>query len=62
VAQTVYFLARLIQGRCVTLGTRRETRVLGPFRQAVLVLVLVLCWFLDGTRIRWSAADDAIGK
>jgi hypothetical protein len=54
--ETVYFVARLIQGRCASVGTRRGTRVLGPFRQAVLVLR----WFLDGTRIRQLAADNAV--
>jgi hypothetical protein len=56
--ETVYFLARLIHGHCAHLRTRRQTRVLGRFRQAVLVLR----WFLDGTRIRQLAADNAVGR
>jgi hypothetical protein len=32
---SVYFLARLLHLKRVGLGTRRGTRVLGPFRQAV---------------------------
>ena len=55
--ETVYFLARLIHERCERLGTRRGTRVPGPFRQAVLVLR----WLLDATRMRQSAADNGIG-
>ena len=56
--ETVYFLARLVHEHCERVGTRRGTRVLGPFRQAVLVLR----WFLDGTRIRQLAADNQVGK
>jgi hypothetical protein len=56
--ETVYFLARLIHQRCAELGTRRHTRALGSFRQAVLALR----WFLDGTRLRQLAADNSIGK
>ena len=56
--ETVYFLARLIHQRCAELGTRRHTRALSSFRQAVLVLR----WFLDGTRLRQLAADNSIGK
>ena len=39
-------------------GTRRGTRALGPFRQAVLVLR----WFADNTRVRQLACDFDIGK
>jgi hypothetical protein len=56
--ETVYFLAKLIHEHYGRAGTRRGTRVLGPFRHAVLVLR----WFLDGTRIRQLAADNRIGK
>jgi hypothetical protein len=56
--ETVYFLARLIHEHCVRVGTRRGTRALSPFRHAVLVLR----WFLDGTRVRQLAADSDIGK
>lgn len=56
--ETVYFLARLIHRHCEQRGTRHGTRVLGPFRQAVMVLR----WFLDAARIRQLAADNLIGK
>jgi hypothetical protein len=55
---TVEFLSALLAARRVELGTRGGTRALGPFKQAVLVLR----WFLDGTRVRQLAADNAIGK
>lgn len=55
--ETVYFLARLIREHCTVVGTRRGTRRLSPFRQAVMVLR----WFLDGTRIRQLAADNTVG-
>jgi hypothetical protein len=54
--ETVYFLARLLHQRRVGPGTRRGTRVLGPFRQAVLVLR----WFLDATRVQQLAQDNDI--
>jgi hypothetical protein len=54
--ETVYFLARLIHQHRALVGTRCGTRVLGPFRQAVLVMR----WFLDGTRVRQLAADNAV--
>jgi len=56
--ETVYFLARLIHENRARLGTRRGTRALGPLRHAVLALR----WFLDGTRVRQLAADNAISK
>lgn len=56
--ETVYFVARLIHERCAQVGTRRGTRKLGPFRQAVMVLR----WFLDATRVRQLAVDNAIGR
>jgi len=54
--ETVYFLARLLHQRRSEVGTRRGARVLGPFRQAVLVLR----WFLDAARVVQLAADNAI--
>jgi hypothetical protein len=56
--ETVYFLAKLIHEHCERAGTRRGTRVLGPFRHAVMALR----WFLDATRVRQLAADNRIGK
>jgi hypothetical protein len=54
--ETVYFLARLLHLHRAAIGTRAGTRVLGPFKQAVLVLR----WFTDGTRVRQLAADNQI--
>ncbi|WP_194924380.1 HARBI1 family protein [Catenulispora pinisilvae] len=56
--ETVFFLARLLCLRRAELGTRRGRRALGCYRQAVLVLR----WFLDGTRIAQLACDNGIGK
>jgi hypothetical protein len=55
---TVYFLARLLMLRRIELGTRRGRRALGCYRQAVLVIR----WFLDGTRVAQLAVDNGIGK
>lgn len=54
---TVFFLARLLWLRRRELGTRRTRRSLGCYRQAVLVIR----WFLDGTRIAQLAVDNGIG-
>lgn len=54
---TVAFFARLLLQRREAIGTRAGRRALSPWSQAVLVLR----WFLDGTRIRQLAADNAIG-
>jgi DDE superfamily endonuclease len=56
--ETVVFLARLLDQRRRAIGTRSGTRVLGPFRQAVLALR----WFMDNTRIRQLAADNTISS
>jgi hypothetical protein len=56
--ETAEHLARLLASHRVALGTRTGRRALGPFRQAVLVLR----WFLDGTRIRQLATDNHIAK
>lgn len=56
--ETVLFLARLLHLHRLESGTRRGTRALGPFRQAVLVLR----WFADNTRVRQLACDFDIGK
>jgi hypothetical protein len=55
---TVDFLARELDQQRRRLGTRAGTRALGPFKQAVMALR----WFMDNTRIRQLAADNAIGK
>jgi hypothetical protein len=56
--QTVLYLSSLLHAERVRLGTRADRRSLTPFKQAVLVLR----WFLDGTRVRQLALDNAIGK
>jgi hypothetical protein len=56
--ETAQYLARLLAAHRLAVGTRRGRRALGPFKQAVLVLR----WFLDGTRMRQLAADNRIGK
>jgi hypothetical protein len=55
---TVYFMARLLMLHRIELGTRKGRRALGCYRQAVLVIR----WFLDGTRVAQLAADNRIGK
>lgn len=55
---TVEFLAAKLAAHRLAVGTRAGTRALGPFKQAVLVLR----WFLDGTRVRQLATDNAIGR
>ena len=54
--ETVDFLTRLLHQRRCAVGTRSGTRALGPFWHAVLALR----WFLDNTRVRQLAADNAI--
>jgi DDE superfamily endonuclease len=56
--ETVDFLARLLHQRRRVVGTRSGTRALGPFKHAVLALR----WFLDNTRVRQLAADNALGS
>lgn len=56
--ETVEKFARLLAAHRVRIGTRKGTRRLGPFKQAVLVIR----WFLDGTRVRQLWADNNIGR
>ncbi|TQJ37848.1 hypothetical protein FBY34_8015 [Streptomyces sp. SLBN-115] len=49
-------LAKQLRGHRERLGTRRGTRALGVFKQAVLVLR----WFVDGTRLVQLARDNGI--
>jgi hypothetical protein len=56
--ETVLYLAGLLRGERLRRGTRAGTRSLGCFKQAVLVLR----WFLDGTRVAQLAIDNAISK
>ena len=54
----MYFLARLVHEHCERAGTRRGTRVRGPFRHAVTALRRLL----DAARVRQLAADHDTGK
>src|SRR3954470_16498921 len=54
--ETVLFVSGLLAAERRRRGTRRGRRALGCFRQAVLILR----WFLDGTRLAQLAADNAI--
>ena len=51
--ETAETLARLLRER---LGTRKNTRALGVFKQGILVLR----WFVDGTRLAQLARDNQI--
>jgi hypothetical protein len=55
--ETVLFLSGLLHAERQRRGTRAGRRASGCFAQAVLVLR----WFLDGTRVAQLAADNAIG-
>ncbi len=55
--ETVLFLSSLLHAERQRRGTRTGRRALGCFAQAVLVLR----WFLDGTRVAQLAADNTIG-
>jgi hypothetical protein len=54
--ETVLFLSKLLHAERRRRGTRKGRRALGCFTQAVLILR----WFLDGTRLAQLAADNAI--
>jgi hypothetical protein len=56
--ETVDFLAGLLAAERARRGTRTDTRALSCHDQAVLVLR----WFLDGTRMSQLARDNAISK
>ncbi|WP_443075529.1 hypothetical protein [Streptomyces sp. NBC_01483] len=53
---TAEALAKLLLEHRERLGTRKGTRALGPFKQSVLILR----WFLDGTRLTQLARDNRI--
>jgi hypothetical protein len=55
---TVQFVSALLAADRRRRRTRPKRRALGCYRQAVLVLR----WFLDGTRLTQLAADNAIGR
>lgn len=54
--ETVGFVSELLEAERVRRGTRTGRRSLDCWQQAVLILR----WFLDATRIRQLAADNAI--
>src|SRR4051812_35211640 len=54
--ETVLFVSGLLAAERRRRGTRRGRRALGCYRQAVLILR----WFLDGTRLAQLAGDNAI--
>src|SRR5436190_15124946 len=56
--ETVLFVSGLLHAERQRRGTRAGTRALGCFKQAVLIIR----WFLDGTRLAQLARDNAIGK
>jgi hypothetical protein len=56
--ETVLFVSRLLAVERGRRGTRGRRRALGCYRQAVLLLR----WFIDGTRLAQLAADNAIGR
>jgi hypothetical protein len=56
--ETVHFVSGLLAAERRRRGTRGRRRALGCYRQAVLVLR----WFLDGTRLAQLACDNRIGR
>ena len=56
--ETVLSVAALLHAERLRRGTRASTRSLSCFKQAVLIIR----WFLDGTRVKQLAADNAIGR
>jgi hypothetical protein len=54
--ETAEHLAKLLREHRGRLNTRRGTRALGVFKQAVLVLR----WFVDGSRLVQLARDNGI--
>src|SRR4051794_5705698 len=56
--RTVVLLTGLLDAERARRGTRSKRRVLSTLKQAVLVLR----WFLDGTRMAQSAADNEISR
>ncbi len=56
--ETVLFVSGLLAAERRRRGTRGRRRALGCYRQAVLVLR----WFLNGTRLAQLACDHRIGR
>ncbi|MFF3879402.1 transposase family protein [Streptomyces sp. NPDC001978] len=55
---TAEHLARLLRSHRAEVGTRRGRRALGCFKQAVLILR----WFVDGTRVSQLARDNGLSS
>ncbi|RAO44583.1 hypothetical protein GAR06_03906 [Micromonospora saelicesensis] len=56
--ETVLFLSGLLHTQRRRLGTRTGTRSLSCFKQAIMVIR----WFLDGTRVKQLAGDNQISS
>jgi hypothetical protein len=56
--ETVHFVSGLLAAERRRRGTRGRRRALGCYRQAVLLLR----WFVDGTRLAQLATDNRIGR
>ncbi|WP_376773379.1 HARBI1 family protein [Streptosporangium album] len=56
--ETALHLSHLLQQHRQMIGTRRNRRALSCFKQAVMVLR----WFLNGTRIKQLTCDNHIGR
>ena len=56
--ETVLYVSGLLHAERLRRGTRTGTRSLSCFKQAVMLIR----WFLDGTRVAQLAGDNAIGK
>ena len=56
--RTAQFLSKLLHEERVRRGTRKGTRALSTYKQAVLVLR----WFLDDTRVSALATDNGISR
>lgn len=55
---TVLYVSSLLHAERLRRGTRADTRALSCFKQ----VILVIRWFLDGTRVAQLAVDNAIGR
>jgi hypothetical protein len=56
--ETVLFVSSLLHAERQRRGTRTGTRALSCFKQAILVIR----WFLDGTRVAQLAGGNTIGR
>jgi len=56
--ETVLYVSGLLHAERLRRGTRTGTRSLSCFKQAVMLIR----WFLDGTRVAQLAGDNAVGK